>query len=1563
MASNFGQFFGNNSTQANKNKNKRYRSLRIEELEGRDLLSVSPLGTDHDPLDTFGNNLYETEQIYQNGQNNVAAPVAAASAPIAVSAPAAIGQNNHAINITLGDGSNVILGGLSAADKATLEAGIYADATAFYAAIASFEFYDAEKMPGDYWGCGLGTAANMLAQSGWGDVNSFTSEDDIFDYFRDAFTYETGNEGGFSTADVLEWFMNGTSISNHTPVGGYTGGFHSSETFSSLYSKADLGYLSDFYSPADYYSAITDAAQRLLNGSAVGLSLYNGEVVYPAGTGPGGVLGGTDGEVVHAVSFYGVVTNSSGEVTAIFITDPDDARNATPTLASNGVVMYNFTFDSDGDLYLDGYTLDGWPATASNPYPGWYMWGFDFLQANDDVTPNAPTITTQPVTATYKLGDTVAPLSVVVTAPAGATLTYQWYKGTTAITGETSNTYTPDITAIGSATYYCVVTNTVGGTPYTTKSDTVTILVNDNDNPMDNATVVTLTNNSYTVTKEITQSGEFHMYKLTITQADIDAGKRFSFETSQLGFDAYIRLFDANGTQLAFDDDGTGSTAGDLLEYKFTTVGTYYLGISPLGSFDYDPWVADSGSGSSTGSYTLTITTKAVVPPAITNITFTSNGTYNVEKAIYSRNEFQLYKLTVTQADVDANRIFAFMAEGKGEFELGITLFDANWAELDYADAWDILSFKPTQEGTYYLGVSGDGCYYDPTDAESGQGGDWWNTGGYTLNVLSVTPTTEALTAQAVGTTNSISLAVDVAHLLARGITDIWGLDFLYREKGTQTWKYVDSINLVFPTMSGTVTGLKAGTTYEFQIKNGTKELLTAPIEVQTCTVKKDYPAVKGVKVDKKATTAESLTLTWTMDAKHNAKTDSFEIELFSPTNNVKPLGVVVMSVSASGNWTVGSVSGYDVSVKVNEVSTKNGVRTFSITVSGLMADTKYTAFVQAFNSKDGTASKEIKITAATKKWSAVKFEKSQSGKGSVTLTWKDTVPAPAGTIYYIGVFDSKGKPVTDAEWWGYLGFTAADGHESGTWKNDFEMQTKKGDWIDTYGVRTTAKSITITGLASQKYTFMVYAEDSNTWNMSAIAKTTASPASADAVKGLKAAKADSSKPGTTLLNWNAVSGATRYDITVYDAYGNVYYGSNRLNESGTASWDEKETKVLITGLLTQKYTFTVQAVTEKNTGTATNPNWVTESRSAEAKTTGTPASWGTKVSNLKATPKSGDAGMVAVDLKWDAVAEAEVYTIKVYKGKEEVKWNGGEVWGIAGAAPKTEYTVTDLEAGTKYTFIVQAEKQVKVGTMTTGGTTTDRKAYASTVAASATASTGKFDAVTGFTATPTSDAVELKWSAVSGANRYTIKVYKGKEEVQGKGGEVWGIAGAAPKTEYKVTGLEAGTKYTFEITARKPISDGGTSLGTVNSLVAKTNATTPKMTLATASTQDSITITLPVPNPSDWSATNPLPSDASYNYHYAYGADVYVVVGKNEPEGIWDPDYVKIADGKVTISNLKPGTKYSFIVNTTGVIIERQLRDADGKGNPGDWEYNSWVNSTQGLAINVAVSTSKLTL
>ena len=86
--------------------------------------------------------------------------------------------------------------------------------------------------------------------------------------------------------------------------------------------------------------------------------------------------------------------------------------------------------------------------------------------------PTVPVIINQPQSQTVVAGD---PVTFSVTVSGAATLNYQWYKNSVAITTATSSSYTIPVTNAGSAgTYYCVISNTYG--MVTSNNATLTML-------------------------------------------------------------------------------------------------------------------------------------------------------------------------------------------------------------------------------------------------------------------------------------------------------------------------------------------------------------------------------------------------------------------------------------------------------------------------------------------------------------------------------------------------------------------------------------------------------------------------------------------------------------------------------------------------------------------------------------------------------------------------------------------------------------------------------------------------------------------------------------------------------------------------------------------------------------------------------------------------------------------------------------------------------------------------------------------------------------------------------
>jgi Protein of unknown function (DUF3500)/Immunoglobulin domain len=91
--------------------------------------------------------------------------------------------------------------------------------------------------------------------------------------------------------------------------------------------------------------------------------------------------------------------------------------------------------------------------------------------SDSSTTVSAPTISTQPSSETVTAGSGA---SFSVTATGSGTLTYQWYKDSTAISGATSSTYSISSAATSDAgSYYVTVTNSGG----TTTSSTATLTV------------------------------------------------------------------------------------------------------------------------------------------------------------------------------------------------------------------------------------------------------------------------------------------------------------------------------------------------------------------------------------------------------------------------------------------------------------------------------------------------------------------------------------------------------------------------------------------------------------------------------------------------------------------------------------------------------------------------------------------------------------------------------------------------------------------------------------------------------------------------------------------------------------------------------------------------------------------------------------------------------------------------------------------------------------------------------------------------------------------------------
>ena len=125
-------------------------------------------------------------------------------------------------------------------------------------------------------------------------------------------------------------------------------------------------------------------------------------------------------------------------------------------------------------------------------------------------TPKAPAITTQPADQTVTAGQTA---TFSVTATGSAPLTYQWQKGTTAITGATSASYTTPATTISDngSEYRVVISNSEGNA--TSNSATLTV------NPWVPGTTDVLTYHN-----DIARTGQ-NLTETTLTASNVTSAK------------------------------------------------------------------------------------------------------------------------------------------------------------------------------------------------------------------------------------------------------------------------------------------------------------------------------------------------------------------------------------------------------------------------------------------------------------------------------------------------------------------------------------------------------------------------------------------------------------------------------------------------------------------------------------------------------------------------------------------------------------------------------------------------------------------------------------------------------------------------------------------------------------------------------------------------------------------------------------------------------------------------------------------------------------------------------
>jgi hypothetical protein len=245
----------------------------------------------------------------------------------------------------------------------------------------------------------------------------------------------------------------------------------------------------------------------------------------------------------------------------------------------------------------------------------------------------------------------------------------------------------------------------------------------------------------------------------------LDAGDRLTIDVDAFAqgtwLDSVLRVFDANGNEVAFSDDqatpGEPPSYDPYLEFIAPQSGNYYIGLSGYGNHDYDPFDPWSGASGSTGEYSMTLeltsglqvreSNDTLTEAVHTGLTAVSPGTVTLHSQIGDHPSFAPgldVDLLSIQLNVGDRLIVDVDADQFGStLDAGLRLFDAFGTELaisnDDPAPGEPLSFDPyldftaTVTGNYYIGISGFSNYdYNPFVAGSGTPG---STGDYTMSI------------------------------------------------------------------------------------------------------------------------------------------------------------------------------------------------------------------------------------------------------------------------------------------------------------------------------------------------------------------------------------------------------------------------------------------------------------------------------------------------------------------------------------------------------------------------------------------------------------------------------------------------------------------------------------------------------------------------------------------------------------------------------------------------------------------------------------------------------------
>ena len=289
----------------------------------------------------------------------------------------------------------------------------------------------------------------------------------------------------------------------------------------------------------------------------------------------------------------------------------------------------------------------------------------------------------------------------------------------------------------------------------------------DPDNTVAEAIALSIDNETQTAvaSKEIATKSDVDLYEIELGEAK---GVRLNIDTQKndSDLDSYLRVFDADGKEVAFNDnseDLNNITSDSILAFAPKTPGKYYIGVSSAGNFDYDAVNGDTNlnflpnTAVSTGNYELQLEIVDVVEDNDTNNTIkeaiatstgaNSNSPVTKSEQINSKFDVDIFKFELQEGegiklDINASKLGS-------DLDSYLRIFDSQGNELSVDDNDDAnftgdfssdssLSFVPDTPGEYYVGVGTSGNFdYDPINGRTNFSKDnlspFTTTGSYEL--------------------------------------------------------------------------------------------------------------------------------------------------------------------------------------------------------------------------------------------------------------------------------------------------------------------------------------------------------------------------------------------------------------------------------------------------------------------------------------------------------------------------------------------------------------------------------------------------------------------------------------------------------------------------------------------------------------------------------------------------------------------------------------------------------------------------------------------------------------